>query len=283
MKELSWLNDVAVKHHYLQQIISHGEADEIVKGRYWEEGKGCAVGCLIHSDDHSLFETSMGIPEWCARLIDIIFEGLPEVEAKKFPRHFVEAVPIGKNKVWWNQVNWRFGAYLMQENLERVSQLSIDERLKIEVVEAIRGALSLFTNAIASGEWGDSTARSVAESAYSAADSADSAADSADSAADSADSAADSADSAADSAADSTADSTAYSAADSTAYSAADSAADSARSAAYSTATSARSSDSAADSARSAADSASSAARSAADSAYSRYRNELIRLLKELD
>ena len=283
MKELSWLNDVAVKHHYLQQIISHGEADEIVKGRYWEEGKGCAVGCLIHSDDHSLFETSMGIPEWCARLIDIIFEGLPEVEAKKFPRHFVEAVPIGKNKVWWNQVNWRFGAYLMQENLERVSQLSIDERLKIEVVEAIRGALSLFTNAIASGEWGDSTARSVAESAYSAADSADSAADSADSAADSADSAA-------DSAADSTADSTAYSAADSTAYSAADSAADSARSAAYSTATSARSSDSAADSARSAADSArsaadsaSSAARSAADSAYSRYRNELIRLLKELD
>lgn len=35
----------AVKAKYLKRVRAHAKADEIVSGRYWENGKGCAVGC----------------------------------------------------------------------------------------------------------------------------------------------------------------------------------------------------------------------------------------------
>ena len=44
-------NDLTIKTSILAQIQMHHDADEIVKGQYWQDGKGCAVGCTIHSGD----------------------------------------------------------------------------------------------------------------------------------------------------------------------------------------------------------------------------------------
>jgi hypothetical protein len=41
---LAYHNDPAQKAAILQQLEQHRVADEIVKGQYWENGKGCAVG-----------------------------------------------------------------------------------------------------------------------------------------------------------------------------------------------------------------------------------------------
>jgi hypothetical protein len=88
-------NDEKVKQKYLNRILAHQAADEIIKGKYWENGKGCAVGCTIHSNKHSAYETELGVPEWLAILEDRIFEGLPNNEAKVFPALFLESINIG--------------------------------------------------------------------------------------------------------------------------------------------------------------------------------------------
>ena len=77
------------------QVQAHYDADEIIKGKYWEDGKGCAVGCIIHGSEHSRFESELGIPKDIAYLIDAIFEALPNGEAKEFPRRFVNAIRPG--------------------------------------------------------------------------------------------------------------------------------------------------------------------------------------------
>jgi hypothetical protein len=79
---LSYHSDPAVKAKYLARVEGHAAADEIIKGRYWEAGKGCAVGCTIHGGSHEDFELELGIPQMLAWLEDVIFEGLPNRLAK---------------------------------------------------------------------------------------------------------------------------------------------------------------------------------------------------------
>ena len=88
-------NDPKIKQKYLRRVRAHAKADEIIKGKYWEKGKGCAVGCTIHSGEHKRYETELGIPQWLARLEDQIFEGLPQKEAMKWPVQFLKAIKTG--------------------------------------------------------------------------------------------------------------------------------------------------------------------------------------------
>jgi len=91
----AFYNDAAVKEKYLSRVRAHRAADEITKGHYWEGGRGCAVGCTIHSSDHQSYEVELGLPEWLAYLEDAIFEGLPLEQAKLWPERFLEAIPVG--------------------------------------------------------------------------------------------------------------------------------------------------------------------------------------------
>lgn len=88
-------NDPEIKSKYLNRVIAHRNADEILQGKYWEKGKGCAVGCTIHGEDHSAYERELGIPTWLAKLEDRLFEGLNLTEAKTFPERFLSAIPVG--------------------------------------------------------------------------------------------------------------------------------------------------------------------------------------------
>jgi hypothetical protein len=92
---LTFHNDPKVKEFYLSRVQAHYDADEIIKDKYWENGKGCAVGRTLHSSDHSDYETELGVPKWVAKLEDTIFEGLPNEEAKEFPVRFIRDTPIG--------------------------------------------------------------------------------------------------------------------------------------------------------------------------------------------
>ena len=88
-------NDPAIKTAILAQLQAHHDADDIVKGVYWQAGKGCAIGCAIHGSDHALYEQRFGIPEMLARLEDRIFEGLPNAESKLWPLRFMGAIAPG--------------------------------------------------------------------------------------------------------------------------------------------------------------------------------------------
>src|SRR3990172_9709817 len=88
-------NSRAIKEKYLARVKAHAQADELIKGVYWENGKGCAVGCTIHSDQHKAYETELGIPVELAYLEDSIFERLPNGESKKWPDRFLSAIRVG--------------------------------------------------------------------------------------------------------------------------------------------------------------------------------------------
>ena len=90
-------NKQSIKDFYVERVQRHFDADEIIKGVYWEKGRGCGVGCTIESSEnpHQKFEDELGISRTIAKLEDRLFEGLTNGDAKKFPVRFLEAVNVG--------------------------------------------------------------------------------------------------------------------------------------------------------------------------------------------
>lgn len=119
---LAYHNDPALKAKLLEGLQAHAAADEIVKGTYWQKGRGCAVGCasdvlgLPRHNDHEALAEATGIPVMLHRLQDRIFEGLPLAEAKTWPIRFSEAAEPGADL---SLVGWQFLAWLVEDVLER--------------------------------------------------------------------------------------------------------------------------------------------------------------------
>jgi hypothetical protein len=107
-KLLAFHGKQEIKDKYVARVKAHAKADEIIKGAYWEEGKGCAVGCTIHSGSHEAYEEELGIPMILARLEDRIFEGMSNDKAMKFPLKFLSAIKVGADlsQVWNKFAIW---------------------------------------------------------------------------------------------------------------------------------------------------------------------------------
>ena len=174
----AYLNKNEVKTTLLTQLQSHYDADEIVKGRYWECGKGCAVGCTLHNSNHAEYETKLGIPEMLAHLEDTIFEGLPNDKAKQWPIRFSKAIKVGADL---SRIGYQFMYWNLIENLV----LKDSDNAEVQkVIIQCRAAIAQCAEAICPLTKGqpfdESAAWSAAESAaWSAAESAESAARSA--------------------------------------------------------------------------------------------------------
>ncbi len=128
--------DNEVKKKYLDRVTAHRKADEIVKGQYWEDGKGCGIGCTIHSGDHAEYEPLLGIPEWLAHLEDRIFEGLPNDRAKFWPEQFLEAIPIG---VELDKVKGPFLIFVLQSTLG-----TLDHDKYPNILQSINSVIDLY-------------------------------------------------------------------------------------------------------------------------------------------
>ena len=93
---IAYHGDKKVKSKYVRRVRAHAKADQLVQGYgYWEDGKGCAVGCTIHGSEHSAYETELGIPRAIARIEDRLFECLPTKRARRWPSQFLAAIPVG--------------------------------------------------------------------------------------------------------------------------------------------------------------------------------------------
>jgi hypothetical protein len=90
-------NDPDLKARTLAQIDAHRAADELIRGTYWDGHRGCAVGCLTYDPNggHHLFPERWGIPMIIARLMDGIFENLPQDLVLDWPHRIMEAIPVG--------------------------------------------------------------------------------------------------------------------------------------------------------------------------------------------
>jgi hypothetical protein len=111
IKMKAFLGDPGIKEKFLSRVRAHREADELIKGSYWEGGKGCAIGCTIHSGKHPDYEWLLGIPQILARLEDEIFESLPNGSAMLWPERFLSAIEPGADLslVWPRFAVWMLG------------------------------------------------------------------------------------------------------------------------------------------------------------------------------
>ena len=114
MTLLAFHGDPSIKEFYLNRVRAHEAADEIIHGKYWENGRGCAVGCSVHSGSHKAYETELGIPLMLARLEDRLFEGMANGNSKQFPAKFLEAAQVGADL---SRVPWQFLYWLLTEEL----------------------------------------------------------------------------------------------------------------------------------------------------------------------
>jgi hypothetical protein len=121
---LAFHNDPAIKAKYLTRVEAHAAADEIIQGAYWERGKGCAVGCTVHSSLHANYETELGIPRMLAKLEDRLFEGMTNGSAKTFPASFLNAITPGADlsRVGWQFLHWLLSEELASRDDPRVAQ-----------------------------------------------------------------------------------------------------------------------------------------------------------------
>ena len=180
---LAYYNDPKIKNDILSQLADHASADQIVKGQYWKNGKGCAVGCTIHSGNHMDYEDRFGIPVMLARLEDRIFEGLPNEAAMKWPTRFMSAIEPGADL---SLVGWKFQYWLLtdEEVNPGINHPLVKDSIKqcADVLIPLKGQ-PVDQKAANAMNAERSAARSAASAAWSAAESAESAARSAESAA----------------------------------------------------------------------------------------------------
>lgn len=164
---LAYHGKKCIKTNILKQLAKHRKADEIVKGQYWQDGKGCAVGCTLYSGDHAEYEPRFGIPQMLARLEDAIFEGLPNATAKLWPERFMDAIIPGTDL---SRVGWQFLRWLLTD--ETINP-GINHPLVRDAVKRCADVLIPLTKGLPVDV---SAARSAERSAHSAARSAASAA-----------------------------------------------------------------------------------------------------------
>lgn len=120
--------DKKLKTKYVNRVKDHRDADEIVQGIYWENGKGCAVGCTMEHDNtginiHQRMENKLGIPSIVARLEDRIFEGLSNTEAKEFPLQFLKAINPGADL---SLVSAKFFVWLLIDPIADIADIAAD-------------------------------------------------------------------------------------------------------------------------------------------------------------
>jgi hypothetical protein len=156
-------NDPSVKEKYLVRVREHRAADEIVTGQYWRNGRGCAVGCTIHGDDHKAYESELGIPEVLARLEDTMFEGMPIADSKLWPERFLSAIQVGADlsMVWP-----KFAVWLLGDEKDGVIRHAKTKKAKA----AIQKVVCLFESVIRDEVVTVETWRNVGDAVYAAAD-----------------------------------------------------------------------------------------------------------------
>ncbi len=108
-----------IKDKYVNRMIAHIEADEIIQGRGYENGKGCAIGCTLNNYDPKQFEVELGYPGELAKLIDNIFEALPKDEAPAFARAVLEAPKPGADL---SLITAKFTLWLLKDRKHGVYQ-----------------------------------------------------------------------------------------------------------------------------------------------------------------
>jgi hypothetical protein len=175
MKYTAFNNDPALAEMVRAQVNAHTAADEIIQGRYWENGKGCFIGCIAHSDSVNSVQELTGFPIMLTRIAEGIFEGLPNEKAKDFPQAVINAPRIGADLslVSWKFLHWLIDDVLREHGTDDV-RASCAPALKIVSDKA--NGVEVPADAADAADAAADAAYAAARAAYAAARAADAAA-----------------------------------------------------------------------------------------------------------
>jgi hypothetical protein len=163
---LSFFGEQGLKDAVVARVKEHQRLDQIVQRIYWDGSKGCAIGCVLHSDDHMAFERQLGLPVFLAYMDEHIFESLPAHEATQWPLRFIEAVPVG---VDLDLVFPRFMYWLLTDSLGVRAYANVETA---KILDTLARMYSLRIDGIAFDRDAVMAAESAAWAAESAAASA---------------------------------------------------------------------------------------------------------------
>jgi len=124
----AFTNVTMTKPEMMKALKWHQKQDNFVKGSYWDNGKGCAVGCSLESvariksidldkGYHKNYETHLGVPEWLARVEDRLFEGIGKDRSKVWPVEFMEAINVGADL---DKIKLPFLAMIVESSIQYV-------------------------------------------------------------------------------------------------------------------------------------------------------------------
>jgi hypothetical protein len=131
---LAYHNDPAIKSKLLADLQAHADADRLVKGQYWENGKGCAVGCTLHSlgvDGAASItrNTKRALASrrcWRGWKIQFL-KDLPNADAMRWPMRFSAAIYPGADL---SRVGWKWLHWLLIDGLPRVNDVAATAAIK---------------------------------------------------------------------------------------------------------------------------------------------------------
>jgi peptide methionine sulfoxide reductase MsrB len=111
-----------MKSEYLRRVRTHKDQHEMIQEEGWNNGRGDAIGCILHGDDPSEFETTLGIPSILACVMNSIFLRLSPELAMDFPEAFLSSIQPGTDLsgVWSKTALWLLAD--PQEGMTKLSQ-----------------------------------------------------------------------------------------------------------------------------------------------------------------
>ena len=133
----AFTNTTYTKEQTIDLIDQHIKMDALISGNYWDEDSqtGCHVGCLIHSDDHSLFEPHFGIDQGFAELCDAIHEGLPDDDSRTtFFQSALPSIPVGADTT---RIYHQFMHWMLVDPAQGVIRFAGDDQQVIDAIESV--------------------------------------------------------------------------------------------------------------------------------------------------
>ena len=156
---VAWHGETGLKDAVMDRLREHRRLDEIVQGVYFDDGRGCHIGCITHArnDTHSVAERLFGIEQRVGYWLEAVFEGLPKKDCAAWVLNGTESIPVGADL---SRCHHQFGAWILGES----GLLTITEANR----KAIEGVRLLHERAtaglvVSQKEW--ESARSAARSA----------------------------------------------------------------------------------------------------------------------
>ena len=162
-----------IKQKYVVRMKAHIAADQLVHGSYWENCKGCAIGCVVEkaSDPHEQMQRELNVPMPVIYLYEKIFESLTGPRDMQFPLQVLQAITEGSDLslvaprlMHWLLTDERRGVL---SHVEAWRKYDTKDEYTTKVIEAVKQVAGVIKKWVETGRLDESAARSARSAAES--------------------------------------------------------------------------------------------------------------------